>query len=85
MTNSEQIVASLINNNRITGEEAIALLRAIYGKEKTVDNPISKNYWKTNSDVGNVYKHTDVLCAATSINTVPNDNAITTICNSGDM
>ena len=44
MTNSEQIVASLINNNRITGEEAIALLRAIYGKEKTVDSSISKNY-----------------------------------------
>ena len=44
MTNSEQIVASLIDNNRITGEEAIALLRAIYGKEKTIDGSISKNY-----------------------------------------
>lgn len=85
MTNSEQIVASLINNNRITGEEAIALLRAIYGKEKTVDSSISKNYWKTDSDVSNVYKHTDVLCANTSINTVSNDNANTAVYYSSDM
>lgn len=41
MTNSEQIVASLINNNKITGEEAVALLKAIYGKEKATDNSIS--------------------------------------------
>lgn len=44
MTNSEQIVASLIDNQRITGEEAVALLKAIYGKEKTIDNSISKSY-----------------------------------------
>ena len=85
MTNSEQIVASLIDNNRITGEEAVALLRAIYGKEKTIDGSISNNYWKTNSDVGNIYKHTDVLCANTSINTVSNDNAITAVSYSSDM
>lgn len=83
MTNSEQIVASLINNNRITGEEAIALLRAIYGKEKTADNSISKNYWKTNSDVSNIYKHTDVFCA--NANTLSNDAINATISPSGDM
>lgn len=41
MTNSEQIVASLINNARITGEEAVVLFRAIYGKEKATDTSIS--------------------------------------------
>ena len=85
MTNSEQIVASLIDNQRITGEEAVALLKAIYGKEKTIDNSISKSYWKTNSDIDNIYKHTDVLCANTSINTVSNDNAITAVSYSSDM
>lgn len=85
MTNSEQIVASLIDNQRITGEEAVALLKAIYGKEKTIDNSISKNYWKTNSDIDNIYKHTDVLCANTSINTVSNDNAITAVSYSSNM
>lgn len=85
MTNSEQIVASLIDNQRITGEEAVALLKAIYGKEKTIDNSISKSYWKTNSDIDNIYKHTDVLCENTSINTVSNDNAITAVSYSSDM
>lgn len=40
MTNSEQIVASLIDNQRISGQEAIALLRAIYGKEHKNDAPL---------------------------------------------
>ena len=44
MTNSEHIVASLIDNHRITGEEAVALLKAIYGKEKTTDNSTGKSY-----------------------------------------
>lgn len=77
MTNSEQIVASLIDNHRITGEEAVALLKAIYGKEKTIDNSTNKSYWKTNSDIDNIYKHTDVLCANTSINAISNDTPIT--------
>lgn len=85
MTNSEQIVASLIDNHRITGEEAVALLKAIYGKEKTIDNSINKSYWKTNSDIDNIYKHTDVLCASASINTVSDDNAITAVSYSSDM
>lgn len=85
MTNSEQIVASLIDNHRITGEEAVALLKAIYGKEKTIDNSINKSYWKTNSDINNIYKHTDVLCASASINTVSDDNAITAVSYSSDM
>lgn len=83
MTNSEQIVASLINNNKITGEEAVVLFRAIYGREKATDNSIS-TYLKSNSDLNNLYKHTDVLCAS-SINTVSNDNAITSISLSSDM
>ena len=82
MTNSEQIVASLINNNKITGEEAVVLFRAIYGKEKATDNSIS-TYWKSNSELNNLYKHTDVLCG--SINTVSNDNAITAVSYSSDM
>lgn len=84
MTNSEQIVASLINNNKITGEEAVVLFRAIYGKEKATDNSIS-TYWKSNSELNNLYKHTDVLCASASINTVSNDNAITAVSYSSDM
>ena len=84
MTNSEQIVASLINNNRITGEEAVSLLRAIYGKEKATDNSIN-TYWKSNLELNNLYKHTDVLCANTSINTLSNDNAITSVSYSSDM
>ena len=84
MTNSEQIVASLIDNHRITGEEAVALLKAIYGKEKSIDNSTS-TYWKSNSELNNLYKHTDVLCANTSINTVSNDNAITAVSYSNDM
>lgn len=84
MTNSEQIIASLINNNRITGEEAVVLFRAIYGKEKATDNSIN-NYWKSNSELNNLYKHTDVLCANTSINTLSNDNAITAVSYSSDM
>lgn len=84
MTNSEQIVASLIDNNRITGEEAVVLFRAIYGKEKTTDNAIS-TYWKSNSELNNLYKHTDVLLANTSINTLSNDNAITAVSYSSDM
>lgn len=84
MTNSEQIVASLINNDKITGEEAVVLFRAIYGKEKTTDNSIS-TYWKSNSELNNFYKHTDVLCANTSINTVSNDNTNTALSYSSDM
>lgn len=84
MTNSEQIVASLINNNKITGEEAVVLFRAIYGKEKATDTSIS-TYWKSNSELNNLYKHTDVLCASTSINTVSDDNAITAVSYSSDM
>lgn len=84
MTNSEQIVASLINNARITGEEAVVLFRAIYGKEKATDTSIS-TYWKSNSELNNLYKHTDVLCASASINTVSDDNAITAVSYSSDM
>lgn len=84
MTNSEQIVASLINNNKITGEEAVVLFRAIYGKEKATDTSIS-TYWKSNSELNNLYKHTDVLCASASINTVSDDNAITAVSYSSDM
>lgn len=84
MTNSEQIVASLINNNKITGEEAVVLFRAIYGKEKATDTSIS-TYWKSNSELNNLYKHTDVLCASASINTISDDNAITAVSYSSDM
>lgn len=84
MTNSEQIVASLINNNKITGEEAVVLFRAIYGKEKATDTSIS-TYWKSNSELNNLYKHTDVLCASASINTVSDDNTITAVSYSSDM
>ena len=84
MANSEQIVASLINNNKITGEEAVVLFRAIYGKEKATDTSIS-TYWKSNSELNNLYKHTDVLCASASINTVSDDNAITAVSYSSDM
>ena len=84
MTNSEQIVASLINNNKITGEEAVVIFRAIYGKEKATDTSIS-TYWKSNSELNNLYKHTDVLCASASINTVSDDNAITAVSYSSDM
>lgn len=83
MTNSEQIVASLINNNRITGEEAVVLFRAIYGKEKTTDNSIGA-YWKSNSELNNLYKHTDVLCANTAINAISNDT-VPSISLSSDM
>lgn len=83
MTNSEQIVASLIDNHRITGEEAVALLKAIYGKEKTTDNLTGKSYWKTNSDIDNTYKHTDVLCA--NANTLYNDDFVSSISLSSDM
>lgn len=83
MTNSEQIVASLINNQRITGEEAVALLKAIYGKEKTIDNSTGKSYWKTNSDIDNTYKHTDVLCSNT--NALHNDDFVSSISLSSDM
>ena len=83
MTNSEQIVASLINNNKITGEEAVVLFRAIYGKEKATDTSIS-TYWKSNSELNNLYKHTDVLCASASINTV-SDDTITAVSLSSDM
>ena len=84
MTNSEQIVASLINNNKITGEEAVVLFRAIYGKEKATDTSIS-TYWKSNSELNNLYKHTDVLCASASINTISDDNAIAAVSYSSDM
>lgn len=84
MTNSEQIVASLINNNKITGEEAVVLFRAIYGKEKATDTSTS-TYWKSNSELNNLYKHTDVLCASASINTISDDNAITAVSYSSDM
>ena len=83
MTNSEQIVTSLIDNNRITGEEAVALLKAIYGKEKTIDNSLGKSYWKTNSDIDSTYKHTDILCIDT--NTLHNDDFISSISLSSDM
>lgn len=83
MTNSEQIVASLIDNHRITGEEAVALLKAIYGKEKTTDNSISKSYWKTNSDIDNTYKHTEVLCS--NANTLCHDDFVSSISLSSDM
>jgi len=33
MKESEQIVAALIDNNKISGVQAVVLLRAIYGKE----------------------------------------------------
>lgn len=84
MKESEQIVASLIDNHRITGEEAVALLKAIYGKEKATDNSIS-TYWKSNPELNNLYKHTDVLCAATSINTVSDGNVTTAVSYSNDM
>lgn len=88
MTNSEQIVASLIDNNRITGEEAVALLKAIYGKEKTIDNSLGKSYWKTNSDIDNTYKHTDILCTdvlCSNANTIQNDDFVSSISLSSDM
>lgn len=63
MTDSEKIVAELIDKSRITGADAIILLRGIYGKEQrktTQDFP--SPYITTTTPNPTWNKHADVLC-----------------------
>lgn len=43
MTNLEQLLASLIDEDRITGTEAVVLFKAIYTKEKLLDFTVRDN------------------------------------------
>lgn len=74
MKESEQIVAALIDNNKISGVQAVVLLRAIYGKETKDSNLLSGKITTTTSDYWP--KHTDVLCSATTNNNLISDNDI---------
>lgn len=74
MKESEQIVATLIDSNKISGVQAVVLLRAIYGKETKDSNLLSGKVTTITSDYWP--KHTDVLCAATTNNNLISDNDI---------
>lgn len=50
MKESEQIVATLIDSNKISGVQAIVLLRAIYGKETKDSNLLSGKVTTITSD-----------------------------------
>jgi len=77
MKESEQIVAALIDNNKISGVQAVVLLRAIYGKETKETKDSNLLSGKITTITGDYWpKHTDVLCAATTNNNLISDNDI---------
>lgn len=43
MTNLEQLLAALIDEDRITGAEAVVLFKAIYTKERSLDFTVRDN------------------------------------------
>lgn len=74
MKESEQIVAALIDSNKISGVQAVVLLRAIYGKETKDSNLLCAAPITTIT--GDWYKHTDVLCATATNNNLISDNDV---------
>jgi hypothetical protein len=44
MNNAEEIIIKLINEKKITGEEAMTLFKAI-GSEKTIEKYIYRDHW----------------------------------------
>ena len=85
MTNLEQLLASLIDEDRITGAEAVVLFKAIYTKERSLDFTVRDNKSTSISSPAsnNWLKHQDVLCS--SIKYDNNDSCITTLLNSTNM
>lgn len=87
MTNLEQLLASLIDEDRITGAEAVVLFKAIYTKEKSLDFTVRDNKSTSiSSPATNIWlKHQDVLCSSTNDNYLNGNSNITAVYNSGDM